>query len=422
MAIADEGALAHVMLIAARQGAAQGTAVVTWAVVEGEFEFEAHLACYCKPTFHKRKRNRLVGLEKRYKFKREVETFVRGVTTTVEKDFWHREVWTENEHIVYVDALVGDGSEPSWQEDDVAQHNLGRVPAVWIKNIDHGDASDIDGVSLLEGLADMVEDTDRTLSQKSRAVRYNQDPERIYVGMDEQQFKKIAVGGGASTVLPPGGKAELLEMKGEGQRTAEEHVVAQRARILETSRVVIPDPERLQAAARSGVALRMLFAPTLELVGELRQTYGRGLRELLTQILNAARTGRLQDIGSLETPPPPNLAEGKVKLQWGNFFDATPEDLNTVAQAAVALKNGQVLDLETIIREIAGYWGIKDVAHAHKLVEQEAEENACSEYGPLGAMPRSRRAKPPNANAPVRSEENDSGEENDGDVTEGGVV
>jgi hypothetical protein len=49
--------------------------------------------------------------------------------------------------------------------------------------------------------------------------------------------------------------------------------------------------------------------------------------------------------------------------------------------------------------------GIKDVAHAHKRAEQEAAENAASEYGPLGAMPRR-----PHSAAPA---EQNGGEQDD---------
>jgi hypothetical protein len=59
----------------------------------------------------------------------------------------------------------------------------------------------------------------------------------------------------------------------------------------------------------------------LELVGELR-TSGRGMRDLLSQIVDPARAGKLQALGSLETPPPLSIPEGKVKLAWGRFFDA----------------------------------------------------------------------------------------------------
>lgn len=395
-AIADEGELAHVMLVAARQGGTLGTAVVTWSVCEGEFEFEPHLALNCKPTFHAKKRRRLIALEKRYKFKREIEVASTTGTQLREVDFWHREEWTEQAHIVYTDALVSDGAEPVWQIEDEVKHGWGRCPAVWIKNIDDADPSEIDGVSLLEGIADITEDIDRTLSQKSRAVRYNQDPERVYYGMTEEQVMRLRVGGGATTILPakPAGGVELLEMNGEGQTIAENHIVAQRGRALETARVVAPEPERLLAAAKSGVALRILFSPMLELVGDLRSSYGRGLRDMLMQIVSVARAGRLSKLGGLLTPPPESIPDGKVKNQWGRFYDPTPDDLKTIAEAAALLKNSELLDHETILRSFASYFGIKDVSHVLEMAKKEADSRSEMEIAPFGAGGRAKQPSP----------------------------
>jgi hypothetical protein len=407
--IAEEGSLAHAALIWARQGAASGTAVMTWALVDGEFDFETHRAEFCQPTFDPKKRKRLVGLEKRYKFKKQQEQTSNGTVVIVEVDFWHREEWTVDEHVVYKDAPVNkDGSEPMWEIDDRSNNPVaGRLPGVWVKNIDPGDASQIDGISLLDGLADIIEDMDRTLSQKSRAVRYNQDPERAYFGMTPEQVATISTGGGTTSLLPakPGGDLKLIEMNGEGQKIAEEHVVAQRGRVLETARVVSPEPERLIAAAQSGAAMRILFAAMLELVSELRQSYGVGLREILSQVLEAARTGALSSLGTLSTPVPDAIPAGKVKLQWGRYFDPTPDDLQKVSMAITNLVNSKVVDKETILRTFASFLGIKDIAHVLAKLDEELADDMAAEVAPLGNR------KPP---APPSGEDDPSDDDEEG--------
>lgn len=395
--ISEEGDLPHCMLIASRQGARLGSAVITWSLVEGEFDFEPHLAIFCKPTFHPRKRRQLTALEKRYKFKREVEVMSSEGVRYQTKDFWHRETWDENSHIVYVDCLVPvDGSEPFWEIADQVDYGYGRCPAVWIKNLDDADPSDIDGVSLLEGLGDMTEDIDRTLSQKSRAVRYNQDPERVYFGLTKEMAASIKIGGGATTILPakPGADVELLELQGEGQRIAEEHVISQRGRTLETARVIAPDSERLLAAARSGAAMRILFSPMLELVGEMRTSYGRGLRDMLFMILDLARRGKLVADGfALATPPPASIPDGKLKNLWGRFFEPTVDDLSAVATAMQTLSASGLLDHETILHIFASYLGIKDVAHVMQKAQAEAEEKSLNEQSDMMGMPRAGKGK-----------------------------
>jgi hypothetical protein len=403
--IAEEGGLASELLNWFRQGGSQGTAVLSWSVVDGEFEFQSHKAQYCAPTFHPRKRHRLIKLEKRYKFTRSVQSLENQIVVTKEATFWHREVWDETTHTVYVDVLVPpDGTEPAWTELSVCVHNFGFVPACWVKNLDDGEPSNADGVSLNYGLPDLFEDIDRTLSQKSRAVRYNQDPETVYFGLDEEQAKRLRVGGGASTLMPSkseGAAIEKLELNGAGQTVAEEHVVAQRGRALETSRVTVPDPERLLAAAQSGSAIRLLFAPTLELVGELRQNYGRGLKEIFSQILQTVREGTLAALGALVTPPPATIPAGKVKLIWGQFFDPTPADVVAVSSAAVAMHNAGLMDQETLVRWLCSFVGAKDVAGILDRLETEGAAKQSAVLDQVNAVAKHMTTKPPQGGPPT---------------------
>lgn len=399
-AIADEGDLPQVALTWARQGARLSSACMTWGVVDGVFEFEAHATRHCTPTFHPRRRGVLTRLEKRYKHKVATEELRQGTRVVVEKDFWHREVWDETSHVVYADEPVSD-REPSWREADRVEHGFGFVPAVWVKNLDDGEGR-VDGLSLLDGIGDVIEDMDRTLSQKSRAVRYNQEPERVYYGLKEEDRGRVeTTGGGASRALPPkkdGGDAALLELKGDGQRVAEEHVTAQRGRVLEVTRVTMPDPERLLAASKSGAALRILFAPTLELVGELRQSYGRGLRQLFEQVLRAAREGLLGRLGALQTPPPASIPEGKVCLLWGDYFDPTPQDLLQIAQTCQALRAAGIADRETLIQWLASYLGIRDVRAVMARLDAEDERAAKAAAATKPPPPGHRPAPPPTRN------------------------
>lgn len=378
-AIVDEGGLQQVALTWARQGARLSSACLTWCVVDGEFEFEAHATRHCTPTFHAQKRTRLVRLEKRYKHTVAVEEIHAGARVVIEREYWHREVWDAQSHVVYHDALVTD-REPSWVEADRVEHGFGFVPGVWLKNLDDGEPGRVDGLSLLDGIGDVIEDIDRTLSQKSRAVRYNQEPEKVYFGLRDEDKGKIEVtGGGATRGLPSkkdGGDVQLLELKGDGQRTAEEHIVAQRGRVLEVTRVVMPDPERLLAASKSGAALRILFSPTLELVGELRQSYGRALRQVFEQILTAVRQGLLGALGALRTPPPAVIPPGKVCLLWGDPFEPTPQDLLQIAQTCQALRQAGLVDRETLVRWLASYLGVRDVRAVLERLDAEAEKAA----------------------------------------------
>jgi len=386
-AIADEGCLQEEALIAAKQGLATGTMVLTWAVRDGLFDFRALQAKHCRPTFSKKRRRDLESLELRYRFQKEVREIRDGREVCVVREFWYREEWTTTAHVVYAEVAVeSDGRDPTWTVEDRAEHGFGFVPAVWIKSQDDGSCS-IDGVSMLEGVDNTVDDIDRTLSQKSRAIRYNQDPERVYYGLsDEQRLKIERSAPGNSVSLPKkseGGGAELLELAGEGQRVAEEHVQNQRNRTLETKRVVVPDPDKLKAAGKSGIALKILHAVMLELIGELRLSYGRGLRTLFQQICRAVREGKLGGTDTALETPAPVIPAGKVTLLWGDAFELTPADLLDLAQAASTLYSAGLMDRETIVRSLASYFGVRDV----QAVLDHIEEEQADGYGAMLKRP-----------------------------------
>lgn len=400
--ICDEGDLQCTALTWSRQGAATGSAVITWGIVDGEFDFRSHSAKYCTPTFHPRARKRLTALELKYKYSVAETKVVDGREIKVEVDYWHREAWTENEHIVYQPAKVDGDKLPTWVEAERAVHNFGFVPAAWVKNRDDGEPGKIDGESLLKGVDRLVEDIDRTVSQKSRAVRYNTDPERIYYGLTDAEKQKLQVGGGASTSLgkkTDGYAVELVELKGEGQKIAEEHAIAQRNRALEMKRIVLPDPDKLLAAGKSGVALRILHAVMIELVGEMRQMYGRAVRSILNQIVDAARAGKLGALGTFKTALPTSIPAGRVALTWGDVFELTPEDLVNLANACATLLQAELMDQETLVRTLASYFGVRDVA----AVLERIEKRKNSDYGPMLTRPGQQPVRQP----PIDDEDED---------------
>lgn len=380
--IAEEGQLWYRMLLASRACAAGGAVAVTWCVAAGEgddggaFEFEHHRSLECKPAFDPKRRGRLIALEKRYQFDKCVERIIGGRTQKVMERWWHRELWDRERHTLFRETPVTE-NEPAWVIEDEVVHGFGFVPAVWIK-LEDGLCTDHNGVSHLRGVEDMVEDVDRVLNQKSRAVFYNQDPERIYFGIPEEKRASFLGGPGQRFLgsKTTGADAAVVEFSGEGQRVAEEHVVAQGKRVLETKRVVSPDPDKLLAAASSGAAMQALNMPMLELVGEWRVPFGQGVRALVEQILRAARSGALGRLGALETPPPAVIPDGRVGLSWGTPFPLTIADHLALAQWAETLERAGLCDRATLVRSLAAKFGWDDPEEILERLEGELSDRS----------------------------------------------
>jgi hypothetical protein len=158
-------------LVWSRQGGALGSACLTWCIVEGEFEFEAHKSKHCTPTFHPRKRSKSGEAREALHLPKPEESRSdhAGAHHVREVDYWHRETWDETAHIVLRDVPVGDGKDPTWIEDDAAVHGFGFVPGRVGEELDDGEPSSIDGVSLIEGLDRTCSKTSTARSRRSRA-------------------------------------------------------------------------------------------------------------------------------------------------------------------------------------------------------------------------------------------------------------
>jgi len=373
--IAERSGLWPAVLLWSRLSLAVGSGCLTWSVVEGDLEFRVLRSQHCIPSFDPKRPRKLVGLELRYKFAKVVREQSRdGAVTERLVDHWHREVWTADAHTVFVDAPVSDkGQEPTWLVADEVQHGLGVVPAVWVRPLDDADEGALDGEPMFEGVEDLVEDIDRVLSQKSRALRYNLDPTRVWFGLSEKDEQNVRTADGPAVSVSAktdGADVTQLELNGSSLEVAEAHAAAQRARALETTRVVSPDPDKLLAAANSGKALEILYAPMLELCGELRTSFGAALKQLISQILDAVRSGPLGAPGALAVPPPP-IPAGKLCLRWGSYFAPTSQDQANATNIAVSAVRERLLDRETATRWLCKSLGISDVEAVVRALEEQ---------------------------------------------------
>lgn len=376
--IADEGRLWFRMLLASRLAAIAGAVVVTWGVTAGEgdeggvFEFRAHRADQCDAEFDPKRHDRMLRLDKRYQFDKRVKKMVGGVLTEVCERYWHREEWTTTTWTVYDDAPVGDGKDPTWtvSEGGSVEHGFGFVPGWWCKHED-GLSDDPRGVSHLRGTEDMFEDIDRVLSQKAAAVFYFQEPSLFIFGEDEEDRHTTVGSTKYFGARENGVDADVKEHSLAGQQVAEEHIGAQKNRVLEVKRVTSHDPDKVLAAARSGAALEVLNRPMVELVGEWRVPFGVCVRAIIGQILRAVRSGALARLGVLEVPAPKVIPAGRVMLTWGRAFPSTPEDLRTAVSTAADAVEAGLCDRETAVRWVAVQFGWDDVEEILERIEKE---------------------------------------------------
>jgi hypothetical protein len=206
-------------------------------------------------------------------------------------------------------------------------HDLGFLPAVWIKNLSPGRDVDGSGTWAQPSALDNMVEADYLLSQSSRGTRYNCSPELVVAGeIKNADFERSPAGWlhlYASRKELEGetlgeGKAYLLEMSGAGIKAAQDQIDKLRNMTLESIGATRKDPEKLKGVM-SGRAMEFLDEDSHDLVMDLRNSYGDGALELMRKVVRA-----------IDGPHPKGL-----KLGWPRLYQPTPEDLAHLIPALV---------------------------------------------------------------------------------------
>jgi hypothetical protein len=209
-------------------------------------------------------------------------------------------------------------------------HDLGFVPGVWIRNMRGTDSTQgADGLGTWEKAKDTSIEIDYLLSQASRGVRYNCAPQLVLVGqlvggsdLERSPVDYIHLSAGVKQESGESfgeGKALLLEMTGEGIKSAQDQVDKLRNMALEQIGYTRKDPEKLKGVM-SGRAMEFLDEDSHDTIMELRSSYGAGALELMRKIVRA--------IGSSGDPK-------GIVLDWPRLYQPTPEDLAHLIPALV---------------------------------------------------------------------------------------
>ena len=154
---------------AREHGGAMGTAVVGFQWVQGKPVFEVHDPRWCTPEFDEHGSLRLLSLEKRYMYAREVQDPATKKYQT--KLFWYRRVIDGNSDIVFAEVEVTE-DEPQWQVKKQVDHGLQFCPVVWLHNLPV--ESELDGDPDCDPFVyEKSENIDKLRSQASRGAIAN---------------------------------------------------------------------------------------------------------------------------------------------------------------------------------------------------------------------------------------------------------
>lgn len=368
--------LKQVMISAARRGST-GSVCVLVKVINRNFYFDALHTRYLNPIFDWENPGVLSKLQERRKLD---GATLRAIGYTVKNDNMNKAFviireWNTTQEIYYKPYLQEDeqkeGFKPSIDNERSSTHDLGFLPAIWIKNLPACET--IDGECTFEAACEVAIEISYQLSQHGRLLKYNSDPTLVIKEpaniKDNQIFKGIG-----TLNLDSDGDAYLLEMKSNITEAVLAYCEKLRKYALESVRGNRSDPDMLKTAM-SGKALQFLNHPMISLVSEMRLTYGDGLLSIYRMILAVCKSSLFDiDYGDY-TPDFSENCEEHLELDWPDWYPQTSQDDLQEAQTTVSYLGAGVISKETATESVADKYHIADVEQECKSVQDSKDED-----------------------------------------------
>lgn len=353
--------------------------------------------------------------------------------------FWIRRDWTCAADVAFEPARVVTKEPIVWRVDEAESrvHGDGFCHFVWVQNRPSEDESE-DGTPDYAETYEQQDGLDVLNSTNYKGVNLNLDPTlAISVSEDENSFTTIRKGSENALVLKAPGRAEYLQLNDTeiGERT----INLQRGQILEVVGCVLPDSDKVAAAASSGEALRIVYAPMIGATDFLRMQWGPAVARLVNQMLRSWRSLRATPVLSqlpandvevldeatgepVEVEPeyeerdqdlmlpalqvrepgpdgkevvrdePQDPGSGDVDVEWGPYFKPSGDEKQKVTGAVGTATGGKpVLSQRTGVELVANLYD-RDAADEWQAVQAEAE--AAAENERLMLDPQQRGAAP----------------------------
>lgn len=392
-------------------GGQKGTAVVSWAWVDGEPRLEPHDARFVWPLEWV-DAGRMIPATV-VKIWPTCEMVENEDGHLVERDGWMAREWAVSRDApgeqgfdrLYRYVPEAGKERARWELVGDEERFDGPCPVAWIQN--EKVKGRIDGRGDYEGQEGMLDALNWTLGSTVGGTAVNADP-TLVMHMNKVGNGEVAKGG--FNVIWSEKGASYLEISGTATEAGLKTTDKVKAFTLESADVTLLDPEKMAGAAQSGEALRRLLFPMVKHATKLRKTYEPGIiraleglllqaqkmlaREARTQFKLPPRVEKTMENGkeTLSKSKPRVPGKGtRVTLKWSQFFPPSAMDLQAEV-AAIMSANGQqpVISMKTAIERAAPIFGVKDAEQELKDIEDHTEKMATAAAGGLGAMPGSK--------------------------------
>jgi hypothetical protein len=331
-----------------------GSVLVRFYIAGGSYKVQYYLAKCCYPKFQEN--GDLESVEIKYTYPDYEDKDEKGQP----KVKWYKvELGTESETL-YDNPEYQHNVEPQFNPVSTIQHGLGFVQAEWMRTCEV--PNDIDGYGLTQDLLAFIDELNYSLSQSSQAVSYNQDPQLIFKGMNEDELGDLVRSSMKSWHLGMQGEASFLETNLAGVERAIELRDKIRLNIQDISRIVLLDPEKVVGSAQSAKAMEVLHGPLTDLVDELRMPMEQSLKKLVLKMALATLIANDRGIPvPIIIPPGYRPLSLDVTVDWPPIFQQTMEDLQKKVQVASAAASANLISRATLTYWLAKDFNVEDI-------------------------------------------------------------
>jgi len=355
-----------------RRMCASGSVLVRFSIIGQTYKIQHFLSKWCFPEFDAAGNMEKVKIQYVFEDHEDLDEKKRP------KRKWFRMDLMKDKDILFKPKEFDkDEGEPKMEIQEVADHNLGFVQAEWLRTSESPNS--IDGDSLIADILGFVDELNYNLSQTSTAIQYNQDPQLLLNGMDEEEVDELIRSSQKAWQLGREGKAEFLEAGMSGVEAAEGFRDKIRVAVQDLARVILLDPEKMVAHAQSAKAMEVLHGPMVELIEEMRPMLEKGIQSIMLKMALATliqnERGAVVPVQIPKGYQPKSL---ELTLTWPEIFPLTLEDLRTKVSIATTVSNANLISRETMMKWIAGDFGVENF---EEEVEKVANQPVINPFG-----------------------------------------
>lgn len=350
-----------------------GSIFIKFKIDNGVIKIESYDSKYCYPEFDST--GQLERVVYKYIYDDPKETKADG--TPVRR--WKKLEFNREAEILFDNPEYDPYSddEPQFEEVERVDHNLGFVQGEWFSTV----KDSTDGYGLCEDILQFIDELCYSISQSSRSVAYNQDPQLTFKGMDEDFISNLIRSVTKSWNLGREGEAKYLESGMGGVQEAGNLRDKVKGHVADMARVALLDPEKMVGSAQSARAMEVLQGPFVDLVDEIRTIIEDHIKALVLKISAACLIApRMGMPAPFEMPAGYVPASMNIELTWPPIFKLTLEDMQKKIGLAVSASTANIISRKTATNYVKDIFGIIDI-------EAEAAEIAAQPvFNPFGGF------------------------------------